>query len=210
MQLICPKCEASVDVEDEGEPDKRRPVRCPSCNESWFTGGKTDLYALSFTKPSEIEPEVARILQEEAAQEMSARKLENEAALQKSADPTKEMSPQGDPEPVTSDDMAKDDGYVPLNKRQHIILFLLAVPAGLTGLFIFAPQIVERFPESADWVFSYVFWVNDMRAVLSGLMVSSQDFITSLDLGGILRSAQVWLGDSVNWIKDWVSSFSES
>lgn len=141
---------------------------------------------------------------------MSARKLENEAALQKSADPTKEMSPQGDPEPVTSDDMAKDDGYVPLNKRQHIILFLLAVPAGLTGLFIFAPQIVERFPESADWVFSYVFWVNDMRAVLNDLMVSSQDFITSLDLGGILRSAQVWLGDSVNWIKDWVSSFSES
>ena len=210
MQLICPKCEASVDVEDEGEPDKRRPVRCPSCNESWFTGGKTDLYALSFTKPSEIEPEVARILQEEAAQEMSARKLENEAALQKSADPTKEMSPQGDPEPVTSDDMAKDDGYVPLNKRQHIILFLLAVPAGLTGLFIFAPQIVERFPESADWVFSYVFWVNDMRAVLNDLMVSSQDFITSLDLGGTLRSAQAWLGDSLNWIKNWVSSFSES
>ena len=210
MQLICPKCEASVDVEDEGEPDKRRPVRCPSCNESWFTGGKTDLYALSFAKPSEIEPEVARILQEEAAQEMLARKLENEAALQKSADPTKEMSPQGDPEPVTSDDMAKDDGYVPLNKRQHIILFLLAVPAGLTGLFIFAPQIVERFPESADWVFSYVFWVNDMRAVLSGLMVSSQDFITSLDLGGILRSAQAWLGDSLNWIKNWVSSFSEN
>ena len=210
MQLICPKCEASVDVEDEGEPDKRRPVRCPSCNESWFTGGKTDLYALSFAKPSEIEPEVARILQEEAAQEMLARKLENEAALQKSADPTKKMSPQGDPAPVTSDNMAKEDGYVPLNKRQRIILFLLAVPAGLTGLFIFAPQIVERFPESADWVFSYVFWVNDMRALFSDLIKASQSFITSLDLGGIFRSAQAWLGDSLNWIKDWVSSFSES
>jgi hypothetical protein len=41
-------------------------------------------------------------------------------------------------------------------------------------------------------------------------MVSSQDFITSLNLGGMIRSAQAWLGDSLNWIKDWVSSFSES
>ena len=54
-------------------PEKRRPVRCSSCGESWFTGGKTDLYALSFSKPAEIDPEVARILKEEAEREMAAR-----------------------------------------------------------------------------------------------------------------------------------------
>lgn len=210
MQLICPKCEGIVEVEDDGEPERRRPVRCSSCNESWFTGGKTDLYALSFTKPREIDPEVARILQEEAAQEMSARKLENEAAQQKSTDPARKMPPNDDLASVVSEDVAREEGYVPLNKRQRIILFVLVVMAALTGLFIFAPEIVNRFPASADWVFSYVFWVNDMRALLSDLMVSAQDFITSLDIGGIFQGAQAWLGDSVNWIKDWVLSFSKS
>ena len=139
---------------------------------------------------------------------MSARKLENEAAQQKSTDPASKMLPNDDLASVVSEDVAREEGYVPLNKRQRIILFVLVVMAALTGLFIFAPEIVNRFPASADWVFSYVFWVNDMRALLSDLMVSLQDFITSLDIGGIFQGAQAWLGDSVNWIKEWVSSFS--
>lgn len=208
LQLICPKCEAIVEVEDEGEPEKRRPVRCASCNESWFAGGKTDLYALSFTKPSEIDPAVAQILQEEAAQEMSARKLENEAALQKSTDPAKKMPPKGDLATVTSDEIAKEEGYVPLNKRQRIILLVMVAMGGLTGLFIFAPEVVERFPASKDWVFSYVFWVNDMRVLFGELIKILQGFIASLDLGGAFRSAQAWLSDSVNSIKEWISSFS--
>ena len=76
MQLICPKCEIKVEIEDEGMPEKRRPVRCSSCGESWFTGGNTDLYALSFNKPSQADPGVARIQKEEAVREMAARKPE--------------------------------------------------------------------------------------------------------------------------------------
>ena len=30
MQLICPKCEMQVEIEDDGMPEKRRPVRCTS------------------------------------------------------------------------------------------------------------------------------------------------------------------------------------
>lgn len=210
MQLICPKCEAIVDADDSGGPNKRRPVRCSSCNESWFTGGKTDLYSLSLRKPSEIDPEIARILQEEAAQEMSARKLENEVASQTSKDALKKTQTQSGSTSHTSESVSSETGYTPLNKRQRVILFVMAVLAGLTGLFIFAPEIVERFPAATDWVFSYVLWVNDMGALLNGLIKSSHGLIVSLELGGIFRNVQTWLGDNIIWIKEWVLSFSES
>ena len=45
MSLICPNCETEVEFDDDGMPEKRRPVRCGSCGESWFR-----------TKPSPNEP----------------------------------------------------------------------------------------------------------------------------------------------------------
>ena len=122
MQLICPKCEAVVDVEDDGEPDKRRPVRCSSCNESWFTGAKTDLYALSFAKPTEIDPEIVRILKEEAAREISARQRENASAEELATGASTEMD--GGPRETSSPkaSVTSTEDYVPVSRRQWIIL----------------------------------------------------------------------------------------
>lgn len=209
MQLTCPKCEASVDVEDDGEPDKRRPVRCSSCNESWFTGGKTDLYALSFTKPSKIDPEVARILQEEAEREMSARKQETKARDQTPTSTTTELEIEPNDATPVKVEVDKDGDYEPVSKRQRWILLALFVLGGLVALYVFAPEIVKRVPGITDWVFSYVFWVNDMWEILRNITSHIKAFIISLDLGGIATRVGEWLVTNVQAVKVFVLSFGE-
>lgn len=209
MQLTCPKCEAFVDVEDDGEPDKRRPVRCSSCNESWFAGGKTDLYALSFTKPSEIAPEVARVLQEEAEREMSARKQETKARDQTPTGTTTELEIEPNGATSMNVQVDKDGDYEPVSKRQRLILLALFLLGGLVALYVFAPEIVRRVPGITDWVFSYVFWVNDMWEILRNIASNIEAFIISLDLGGIATSVGEWLVTSVEVVKVFVLSFGE-
>ena len=207
MQLICPKCEAVVDVEDDGEPDKRRPVRCSSCNESWFTGAKTDLYALSFAKPSKIDPEVVRILKEEAAREISARQRETTAAeeIETGASTEVETEPKGTSSPKAS--VTSTEDYVPVSRRQWIILAAFCIIFIFTGLYAFAPEIVKVVPSSTKWVFSYVFWVNDMRELLLVVMDHLEAFITSLNLGGIVASIVDWLINSGQAVKDFMVHF---
>ena len=207
MQLICPKCEAVVDVEDDGAPDRRRPVRCSSCNESWFTGAKTDLYALSFAKPSEIDPEVVRILKEEAAREISARQKETAAAeeIEIAASTEVETEPKGTSSPKSSATSSED--YAPVNKRQWIILAAFCIICVFIGFYTFAPEIVKVVPSSAKWVFSYVFWVNDMRELLLVVMDHLEAFITSLNLGGIVASIVDWLISSAQAVKEFMAGF---
>ena len=207
MQLICPKCEAVVDVEDDGAPDRRRPVRCSSCNESWFTGAKTDLYALSFAKPSEIDPEVVRILKEEAAREISARQKETAAAeeIETAASTEVETEPKGTSSPKSSATSSED--YAPVNKRQWIILAAFCIICVFIGFYTFAPEIVKVVPSSAKWIFSYVFWVNDMRELLLVVMDHLEAFIKSLNLGGILASIVDWLISSAQAVKDFMAGF---
>jgi predicted Zn finger-like uncharacterized protein len=207
LQLICPKCEAVVDVEDDGAPDRRRPVRCSSCNESWFTGAKTDLYALSFAKPSEIDPEVVRILKEEAAREISARQKETAAAeeIETAASTEVETEPKGTSSPKASATSSED--YAPVNKRQWIILAAFCIICVFIGFYTFAPEIVKVVPSSAKWVFSYVFWVNDMRELLLVVMDHLEAFITSLNLGGIVASIVDWLISSAQTVKDFMAGF---
>ena len=121
MQLICPKCEMTVENDDDGAPEKRRPVRCSSCGESWFTGGKTDLYALSFSKGAEIDPKVARILKEEAEREMAAREIDSERELTKKLSHSTETKDQVITKASTKSDQ---DGHVSLTWRQRGLVLL--------------------------------------------------------------------------------------
>lgn len=209
MQLICPKCEAPVDVEDDGEPDRRRPIRCSSCNESWFAGGRTDLYALSFTKPSNIDPEVVRILQDEAEREISARKQETGSRDQAPASPTTELEIEPNSTASIKVDVDKDADYVPLNKRQRWILLALCLLGSLVALYVFAPEVVRRVPSITDWVFSYVFWVNDMWEILGNGALKFEAFIISLDLGGLAVRFGGWTVNTVQTIKEFALTFRE-
>lgn len=207
MQLICPKCEAVVDVEDDGAPDRRRPVRCSSCNESWFTGAKTDLYALSFAKPSEIDPEVVRILKEEAAHEISARQKETAAAEEIATGASTEVEAELKETSLPKASATSSEDYAPVNKRQWIILAAFCIICVFIGFYTFAPEIVKVVPSSAKWVFSYVFWVNDMRELLLVIMDHLEAFITSLNLGGIVASIVDWLISSAQAVKDFMAGF---
>lgn len=207
MQLICPKCEAVVDVEDDGAPDRRRPVRCSSCNESWFTGAKTDLYALSFAKPSEIDPEVVRILKEEAAHEISARQKETAAAEEIATGASTEVEAELKETSLPKASATSSEDYAPVNKRQWIILAAFCIICVFIGFYTFAPEIVKVVPSSAKWVFSYVFWVNDMRELLLVVMDHLEAFITSLNLGGIVASIVDWLISSAQAVKDFMAGF---
>ena len=204
MQLICPKCENLVEIEDGDGPEKRRPVRCGNCSESWFTGGKTDLYALSFAKPSKVDPEVARILQEEVEWEMAARKAEDDKQISAGSTIGKNQ--------VSTDLEAEDvqgrDDYVALNWRQRSILLFICLLAGLSGLFVFAPNIVMTFPELADWVSSYVFWVNDMRQSLDENLRRVETFVIDLDIGGKFNRSTAWLTASIQYIINFFQDFS--
>lgn len=207
MQLICPKCEAVVDVEDDGAPDRRRPVRCSSCNESWFTGAKTDLYALSFAKPSEIDPEVVRILKEEAAHEISARQKETAAAEEIATGASTEVEAELKETSLPKASATSSEDYAPINKRQWVILAAFCIICVFIGFYTFAPEIVKVVPSSAKWVFSYVFWVNDMRELLLVIMDHLEAFITSLNLGGIVASIVDWLISSAQAVKDFMAGF---
>ena len=199
MQLICPKCEMTVENDDDGAPEKRRPVRCGSCGESWFTGGKTDLYSLSFSKPAEIDPEVARILKEEAEREVAARKLDSEGKLAKELGQSTETMDQAIINESTELDQ---DSYASLTWRQRGLVLLLGLLCALTALYVYAPNVAKTFPSMADWIFSYVFLVNDGRQVLSETLQSWDDFLISLNIAGNAVSAKDWFVGTVQAIID--------
>ena len=195
MQLICPKCEMTVENDDDGAPEKRRPVRCGSCGESWFTGGKTDLYALSFSKPTEIDPQIARILKEEAEREMTARKVDSEKQL------ATELGHSIEEDQATTKVSDKDE-HVSLTWRQRGLVLLLGLLCALTALYVYAPNVAKTFPSLADWIFSYVFLVNDGRQVLSETLQSWDDFLISLNIAGNAVSVKDWFVGTVQAIID--------
>ena len=199
MKLICPKCETEIEVEDNGMPEKRRPVRCTSCGESWFSGGKTDLYALSFSKPAEINPEVARILKEEAEREMAARKVDSERQLTEKLGAATEKEDQANQELTVQ---VQKDGYVSLNWRQRGLVFLISILCAFIALYLYAPNVAKSFPSQADWVFSYVFLINDGRQALSEILQSWDQFLVSLDIAGNAASAKNWVVGTVQKMID--------
>ena len=205
MQLICPKCEMLVEIEDDGIPEKRRPVRCTSCGESWFTGGNTDLYALSFSKPSPMDPEVARILTEEAEREMAARNAEVDERLSTPEnDPKKEQNELQ--ENQSSQPKLSFDEYERLSLRQWSFVLGLCLIGGCVALYVLAPEIVEAYPNSADWVFSYVFLVNDVRQSLYDAIQSLEQFVISWDIAGKVATARAWLMESIQVVVDFALS----
>lgn len=209
MQLICPKCEIQVEIEDEGMPEKRRPVRCSSCGESWFTGGNTDLYALSFNKPSQIDPGVARILKEEAEREIAARKAEVEERL---SNPQSGSGTQKTklPENQSTLPQLTYDGYERLNWRQWSFVLSLCLVGGLVALYVFAPSVIERYPNSADLIFSYVFLVADVRQSVYEASQSSKQLLISLDIAGNAASAKEWILSTVNALVEYALSLVKS
>ena len=209
MQLICPKCEMQVEIEDDGMPEKRRPVRCTSCGESWFTGGSTDLYALSFTKPSQIDPEVARILTEEAEREMAARKAEIDGQLStaENGSSTKQNEQQ---ENESHQPTLSYDGYERLNWRQWSFVLCLCLIGGCVALYVFAPNIVEAYPNSADWVFSYVFLVNDVRQSVYDGIQNLEQVVISWDIASKVATAKAWLMESIQAAIDFAVGLVES
>ena len=193
MSLICPKCEMTVENNDDGAPEKRRPVRCGSCGESWFTGGKTDLYSLSFSKPTEIDPQVARILKEEAEREMAAREVDSEKQL------ATELGHSIEGDQATTKVSDKDE-HVSLTWRQRGSVLLFGLLCAFTALYVYAPNVAKTFPSMADWIFSYVFLVNDGRQVLSEISQSWDQFLVSLDIAGTAVSAKDWIVGTVREI----------
>ena len=193
MSLICPKCEMTVENNDDGAPEKRRPVRCGSCGESWFTGGKTDLYSLSFSKPTEIDPQVARILKEEAEREMAAREVDSEKQL------ATELGHSIEGDQATTKVSDKDE-HVSLTWRQRGLVLLFGLLCTLTALYVYSPNVAKTFPSMADWIFSYVFLVNDGRQVLSEIIQSWDQFLVSLDIAGTAVSAKDWIVGTVREI----------
>ena len=193
MSLICPKCEMTVENNDDGAPEKRRPVRCGSCGESWFTGGKTDLYSLSFSKPTEIDPQVARILKEEAEREMAAREVDSEKQL------ATELGHSIEGDQATTKVSDKDE-HVSLTWRQRGLVLLFGLLCTLTALYVYAPNVAKTFPSMGNWIFSYVFLVNDGRQVLSEIIQSWDQFLVSLDIAGTAVSAKDWIVGTVREI----------
>jgi len=205
VQLVCPKCEIQVEIEDEGMPEKRRPVRCSSCGESWFTGGSTDLYALSFTKPNQIDPEVARILKEEAEREMAARKAEVDER------PSTPQSGSGTeqnklPENQSTHPQLSYDGYERLSWRQWSFVLSLCLLGAFVALYVFAPNVIDRYPNSADWISSYVRLVNDVRQSVYEATQSSKQLLISLDIAGNAATAKVWILSTVNALVEFALS----
>ena len=197
MQLICPKCEMTVEINDGEAPEKRRPVRCSSCGESWFTGGKTDLYALSFSKGAEIDPKVAQILKEEAEREMAAREIDSERELTKKLSHSTETKDQVITKASTKSDQ---DGHVSLTWRQRVFVILFGLLCALTALYVYAPNAAKTFPSVADRIFSYVFLVNDGRQFLFEIIQSWDQFLVSLDIAGTLAIAKDWCIGTVQTI----------
>jgi hypothetical protein len=195
VSLICPKCEMTVENNDDGAPEKRRPVRCGSCGESWFTGGKTDLYSLSFSKPTEIDPQVARILKEEAEREMAAREVDSEKQL------ATELGHSIEEKATTKVPTQSDkDEHISLTWRQRGLVLLFGLLCAFTALYVYAPNVAKAFPSMADWIFSYVFLVNDGRQVLSEIIQSWDQFLVSLDIAGTAVSAKEWVVGTVREI----------
>ena len=155
--------------------------------------------ALSFSKPAEIDPEVARILKEEAEREMAAREIDSERELTKKLGHPTETKDQVTTKASTQSDQ---DGHVSLTWRQRVLVILFGLLCALTALYVYAPNAAKTFPSVADWIFSYVFLVNDGRQVLSETLQSWDDFLISLNIAGNAVSAKDWFVGTVQAIID--------
>ena len=140
---------------------------------------------------------------------MSARKQETKARDQTPTGTTTELEIEPNGATSMNVQVDKDGDYEPVSKRQRLILLALFLLGGLVALYVFAPEIVRRVPGITDWVFSYVFWVNDMWEILRNIASNIEAFIISLDLGGIATSVGEWLVTSVEVVKVFVLSFGE-
>ena len=94
----------------------------------------------------------------------------------------------------------RQDGYVSLTWRQRGLVLLSGLLCALTALYVYAPNVAKTFPSMADWIFSYVFLVNDGRQVLSEIIQSWDQFLVSLDIAGTAASAKDWFVGTVQAI----------
>ncbi len=115
MRLSCPTCGATYEVEDRLIPAIGRDVQCSACGQVWFHRPATPAPVLEAAAPAEApegaqrprrkpDPEVLRILREEAAREAAARRAEG-ASLESQTDfdfapPARRRMPA--PEPMTA------------------------------------------------------------------------------------------------------------
>ena len=88
------------------------------------------------------------------------------------------------------------------NWRQRGLVFLSGILCAFTALYVYAPNVAKAFPSQADWVFSYVFLVNDGRQALSEILQSWDQFLVSLDIAGNAASAKNWVVGTVQKMID--------
>ena len=89
MRLICPKCQAHYEVDDEAIPSSGRDVQCSSCGHAWYQLPASKPEPVAELKPDpdldmaprpgrpptsrKLDPVIAEILREEAEREARAR-----------------------------------------------------------------------------------------------------------------------------------------
>ena len=102
-----------------------------------------------------------------------------------------------------------EDDYVPLSWKQRALVVFLCLLAILAGLYIFAPKIISTFPNLADWITSYVFWINDMLNKMRGIIENSKMFFLNLNLEGLLDnllgSVITIIQRIIDFVKGWIS-----
>jgi predicted Zn finger-like uncharacterized protein len=113
MRLICPNCGAQYEVDDAVIPDQGRDVQCSNCGHTWFqhpahkdqdtadeladeveTGLASDPEPEPEIDPApdastprqELDPDVAKLLREEAAREAAARQADAQSGLETQPD----------------------------------------------------------------------------------------------------------------------------
>ena len=79
MRLLCPKCDAEYELADGIIPNTGRDVQCSSCDTIWFV--EVNHAPL---RSSDIDPDVIRILQQEAQRELAARNVETSTTIEQS------------------------------------------------------------------------------------------------------------------------------
>ena len=78
------------------------------------------------------------------------------------------------------------------------------------ALYAFAPSVIERYPNLADLIFSYVFLVTDVRQSLYEASQSSKQLLISLDIAGNAASAKEWILSAVNALVEFALSLVKS
>ncbi|WP_209424249.1 zinc-ribbon domain-containing protein [Pararhodobacter sp. SW119] len=175
MRLGCPKCGARYEVPSAEIPDTGREVQCSACDHRWIHAAPPAVTATApdtAPRPRPTDPNVLKILREEAQREIAAREREAEDRTGAAASRTEPVAPRRallpeieEPQPDARVVIAPEEP----ERSGFLIGFVIALvlAALAAAAYLWSAELAEAVPALAEPLAAYVEAVDSLRRALA-------------------------------------------